>query len=61
VPGTGLATHIAAAQLEVSVVAGSVQLVAGRRVIRVHSARHDPKKEHGAFAVPSGRPNRRAT
>jgi hypothetical protein len=39
-------------------VAGSVQLSSGGKVIRVHPIRHDRTKEHGAFAVPAGRPRR---
>lgn len=38
-----------------SLVAGSVQIAIDGVVIRVHPARHDPAKEHGAFAVPNGR------
>ena len=48
-------------QLEVSLVAGSVQLACDGRVIRVHAARHDPTKEHGAFATPHGRPRKPKT
>ena len=44
--------------IEVSLVAGSVQLSADGQVIRVHAARHDRAKEHGAFATPHGRPRR---
>jgi hypothetical protein len=44
--------------IEVSLVAGSVQLSADGQVIRVHAARHDPAKEHGAFATPHGRPRK---
>ena len=44
--------------IEVSLVAGSVQLAADGQVIRVHAARHDPAKEHGAFATPHGRPRK---
>jgi hypothetical protein len=42
--------------VQVALVAGSVQLSIDGRVIRVHPARHDPAKEHGAFATPQGRP-----
>ena len=45
--------------VQVALVAGSVQLSVDGRVIRVHPARHDPAKEHGAFATPNGRPRRR--
>ena len=44
--------------IEVSLIAGSVQLAADGQVIRVHAARHDPAKEHGAFATPNGRPRK---
>jgi hypothetical protein len=44
--------------IEVAIVAGSVQLSSGGNVIRVHPIRHDRTKEHGAFAVPAGRPRR---
>jgi len=44
--------------IEVSLVAGSVQLACDGQVIRVHAARHDPAKEHGAFATPNGRPRK---
>ena len=44
--------------IEVSLVAGSVQLSADGQVIRVHAARHDRAKEHGAFATPHGRPRK---
>lgn len=37
--------------VEVSLVAGSVQLAVDGKVVRVHPARHDPAKEHGAFAT----------
>ena len=46
--------------IEVAIVAGSVQLSSGGKVIRVHPIRHDRTKEHGAFAVPAGR-HRRTT
>jgi transposase InsO family protein len=44
--------------VQVSIVAGSVQISAGGTVIRVHPIRHDRAKEHGAFATPNGRPRR---
>jgi transposase InsO family protein len=43
-------------QVTVTLVAGSVQLSVDGKVVRVHPARHDPAKEHGAFATPNGRP-----
>ena len=42
--------------VEVAIVAGSVQISANGKVIRVHQIRHDRSKEHGAFASPKGRP-----
>ena len=47
--------------IEVSLIAGSVQLACDGQVIRVHPARHNPAKEHGAFATPHGRPRKTAT
>jgi hypothetical protein len=47
--------------IDVSLVAGSVQLACDGQVIRVHAARHDPAKEHGAFATPNGRPRKPKT
>ena len=44
--------------VQVSIVSGSVQLAVGGKVVRVHPARHDPAKEHGAFATPKGRPRK---
>ena len=43
---------------EVAIVGGSVQVSVDGRVLRVHPVRHDPAKEHGAFATPRGRPRR---
>jgi hypothetical protein len=45
--------------VEVAIVAGSVQISAKGKVIRVHQIRHDRSKEHGAFATPNGRPRNR--
>jgi transposase InsO family protein len=45
-------------QVEVAIVAGSVQISEGGKVIRVHAIRHDRTKEHGAFATPQGRPRK---
>jgi hypothetical protein len=42
----------------VPVVGGSVQLAVAGKVVRIHPARHDPAKEHGAFATPKGRPRK---
>jgi len=44
--------------VEVAVVAGSVQISSNGKVIRVHAIRHDRSKEHGAFAIPQGRPRK---
>jgi transposase InsO family protein len=46
-------------QITVTLVAGSVQLSVDGKLVRVHPARHDPAKEHGAFATPNGRPRNR--
>jgi len=45
--------------VQVSIVAGSVQLSCDSQIIRVHPIRHDRSKEHGAFATPNGRPRHR--
>jgi transposase InsO family protein len=42
--------------IDVTIVAGSVQLSVDDRVIRVHPIRHDRSRELGAFANPKGRP-----
>jgi transposase InsO family protein len=47
--------------VQVSIVAGSVQLAKDGHVIRVHPIRHDRSRELGAFANPHGRPRRRDT
>jgi hypothetical protein len=47
--------------IEVSIVAGSVQLSVEGKLVRVHPIRHDRAKEHGAFATPRGRPRKPAT
>ncbi|PZS28386.1 MAG: IS481 family transposase [Pseudonocardiales bacterium] len=44
--------------IDVTIVAGSVQLSVDGKVIRVHSIRHDRARELGAFANPKGRPRR---
>lgn len=38
--------------------AGSVQLSVDDKVVQVHAARHDPAKEHGALAMPKGKPRK---
>jgi Integrase core domain len=47
--------------VEVAIVAGSLQISVDGRVVKVHPIRHDPAKEHGAFANPTGRPRKPAT
>jgi transposase InsO family protein len=42
--------------IDVAIVAGSVQLSVDGKVIRVHPIRHDRSRELGAFANPKGRP-----
>jgi hypothetical protein len=37
----------------------TVTLSVDGKLVRVHPARHDPAKEHGAFATPNGRPRNR--
>jgi transposase InsO family protein len=45
--------------IDVSIVAGSVQLAKDGQLIRVHPIRHDRARELGAFANPKGRPRRK--
>jgi transposase InsO family protein len=45
--------------IDVTIVAGSVQLSKDGKVIRVHPIRHDRARELGAFAIPKGRPRRK--
>ena len=45
--------------IDVTIVAGSVQLSRDGKVIRVHPIRHDRARELGAFAGPKGRPRRK--
>jgi len=47
--------------IDVTIVAGSVQLSQGGKVIRVHPIRHDRSRELGALANPKGRPRRTKT
>lgn len=42
--------------VEVSIVGNNVQLAKDGNLINAHPIRHDRAKEHGAFAVPGGRP-----
>ena len=45
--------------IDVTIVAGSVQLSRDGKVIRVHPIRHDRSRELGVFANPEGRPRRK--
>jgi hypothetical protein len=45
--------------IDVSIVAGSVQLSKDGKIIRVHPIRHDRARELGAFANPKGRSRRK--
>jgi transposase InsO family protein len=45
--------------VQVTLVGATVQLSVDGTVVRVHAARHDPAKEHGAFSTPKGRPRKR--
>ena len=45
--------------VQVSIVADSVQVACDGQIVRVHPIRHDRSKEHGAFATPNGRPRHR--
>ncbi len=45
-------------QVEISIVADTVQITFDGRLVRTHPIRHDRAKEHGAFANPGGRPRR---
>jgi hypothetical protein len=45
--------------IDVTIVAGSVQLSRDGKIIRVHPIRHDRSRELGAFANPKGRPRRK--
>jgi transposase InsO family protein len=45
--------------VDVTIVAGSVQLSRDGKVIRIHPIRHDRSRELGAFANPKGRPRRK--
>lgn len=55
----GAGRRFARQQVEVAIVAASVQLAQGGKVIRVHPIRHDRSRELGAFANPKGRPRRK--
>ena len=45
-------------QVEVCLTGDTVQIWGDERIIRTHAAKHDRRKEHGAFANPGGRPDR---
>jgi hypothetical protein len=47
------------ASIDVTIVAGAVQLSKDGKLIRVHPIRHDRSRELGAFANPKGRPRRK--
>jgi hypothetical protein len=52
------AVGLARTAIDMSIVAGSVQLARDGKIIRVHPIRHDRARELGAFANPKGRPRR---
>jgi hypothetical protein len=56
--GTGYQAgrHWARQAIDVSIVAGSVQLSGDGKIIRVHPIRHDRARELGAFANPKAGP-----
>ena len=45
-------------QVQVAVVADTVEISVGDQLIRSHKVRHDRTREHGALANPGGRPHR---
>ena len=45
-------------QVQVAIVGDTVEIAAGGEVLRVHRIKHDPSREHGAFANAGGRPSR---
>jgi len=45
-------------QVEVTLVGDTVQIWGDGKLLRTHRAKHDRRKEHGAFANPGGRPDR---
>ena len=45
-------------EVEVRIVAGSVQLAYQGTIVRTQPIRHDRTKEHGAYATPHGRPRK---
>ncbi|HEX3828191.1 MAG TPA: IS481 family transposase [Sporichthyaceae bacterium] len=55
----GAGRRFARQNIDVTIVAASMQLSQGGKVIRVHPIRHDRSRELGAFANPKGRPRRK--
>jgi hypothetical protein len=45
-------------EVEVCIVAESVQMTCQGRIVRTQPIRHDRTKEHGAYATPHGRPRK---
>ena len=45
-------------QVHVAIVGDTVEIAAGGEVLQVHRIKHDPSREHGAFANATGRPSR---
>jgi transposase InsO family protein len=45
-------------QVDVRVVGDTVEISQDGKLLRVHAAKHDPVKAHGAFANPGGKPDR---
>ena len=45
-------------EVEVCIVAGSVQMSCAGTIVRTQPIRHDRTKEHGAYATPHGRPRK---
>ena len=45
-------------QVQVAIVGDTVEIAAGGEVLQVHRIKHDPSREHGAFANAAGRPSR---
>jgi hypothetical protein len=59
-PGTnyGVGSKYRRQQVQIAVVGATVEISLNGHVLRTHPARHDPAKEHGAYATPGGRPRR---
>jgi transposase InsO family protein len=53
-----VSTTFAGKQVEVRLVADTVQIWSAGKLVRTHPARHDKEKEHGAFNVRKGRPRK---